>query len=72
MEVEPVQPVQMNIYQSNTYRKPLSWLFFVNEPRFQERQQVKDQQSCINLVLVQQFQVAIRSNRPCMTTVFHL
>ena len=27
-EVEPVQPVQMNIYQSNTNRKGLSWLHF--------------------------------------------
>ena len=24
MEVEPVEPVQKNIYQSNTYRKELS------------------------------------------------
>ena len=36
MEVEPVEPVQMNIYQSNTYRKDLSWLNFDNEPRVQE------------------------------------
>ena len=46
-EVEPVEPVQMNIYQSNTYTKDLSWLRFNNEPRVQDRQQVKDQQSCI-------------------------
>ena len=46
-EVEPVEPVQMNIYQSNTYRKDLSRLHFDDEPRVQERQQVKDQQSCI-------------------------
>ena len=45
--MEPVEPVQMNIYQSNIYRKDLSWLYFDNEPRVQERQQVKDQQSCI-------------------------
>ena len=25
-EVEPVQSVQMNIYQSNTYWKDLNWL----------------------------------------------
>ena len=24
-EMEPVEPIQMNIYQSNTYRKDLSW-----------------------------------------------
>ena len=38
-EVEPVEPVQMNIYQSNTDDKP----------RLKERQQVKDQQSCISV-----------------------
>ena len=39
----------MKIYQSNTYRKDLSWLPFVNEPRTQERVQVKDQQSYISV-----------------------
>ena len=42
-----VEPVLMNIYQSNTYRKDLSWPHFDDEPRVQEKQQVKDQQSCI-------------------------
>ena len=46
-EVEPVEPVLKNIYQSNTYRKDLSWPHFDNEPRVQEKQQVEDQQSCI-------------------------
>ena len=46
-EVEPLEPVLKNIYQSNTYRKDLSWPHFDNEPRVQEKQQVKDQQSCI-------------------------
>ena len=32
-ELEPVEPVQMNIYQSDTYRKDLSWLHFDDEPR---------------------------------------
>ena len=41
-EVEPVEPVQMNIYQSNPYRKDLSWIHFNDEPRVQERQQVND------------------------------
>ena len=36
-EVEPMEPVQMNIYQSNTYRKDLSWLHSKDEPRAQER-----------------------------------
>ena len=70
--MEPVEPVQMNIYQSNTYRRDLSWLHFNNEPRFQERQQVKHQQSCIFIfVAYQQFQEATRSTSPDMTTVFH-
>ena len=47
--MEPVQPVLMNIYQSNTYRKDLSWPHFDDEPRVQEKQQVKDQQSCISV-----------------------
>ena len=59
-EVEPVQPVQMNICQSNTNRKELSWLHFNDEPRVQGRQQVKDQQSCISV-----------STSLDMTTVLH-
>ena len=47
-EVELVEPVQMNIYQSKTYLKELSWLYFDNEPRVQESRHVKDQQSCIS------------------------
>ena len=46
--MEPVQPVQMDTYQSNITRKDLSWLHFDHEPVFQVRQQVKDQQSCIS------------------------
>ena len=30
---EPVEPVRMNICQSNTYRKDLSWPHFGNEPK---------------------------------------
>ena len=48
-EVELVESVQMNIYQSNTYRKDLSWLHFNNEPRVQDRQQVKDQHPFISV-----------------------
>ena len=35
-EVEPVEPVHMNIYQSNTYRKGSSWLHFDDEPKAQD------------------------------------
>ena len=45
-EVEPVEPVLKNIYQSNIYRNDLSWPHFNNEKRVQEKQQVKEQ-SCI-------------------------
>ena len=34
-----LKPIQMNIYQSNTYGKDLGWLLFVDEPRIQQRQQ---------------------------------
>ena len=50
-EVEPVEPVLKNIYQSNTYRKDLSWPHFNDEPMVQEKQQVKDQQFCIFVFL---------------------
>ena len=43
-EVEPVELVQMIIYQSNNYGKDLSRLHFDDEPRVKERQQVKEQQ----------------------------
>ena len=39
----------MNIYQSNTYRKDLSYLHFNGEPRIQERQKVKNQQSYVSV-----------------------
>ena len=45
--VEPVQPVEMKIYQSNTFRKYFSWLLFDDEPWVQARQQLKNQQSYI-------------------------
>ena len=39
--MELVEPVQMNIYQSNFYRKDLNWLNFNDGSRVQEGQQVK-------------------------------
>ena len=58
-------------YQNNTYRKGLSWLHFDDEPRIQ-RQQVKDQQSCISVFVA--FPTIPSSNlehQPRNTTVFH-
>ena len=46
-KVEPVVLVLNNIYQSNTYRKDLNWPHVDDEPRVQEEQQEKDQQSSI-------------------------
>ena len=67
--MEPVEPVLKNIYQSNTYREDLSWPHFDDEARVQEKQQVKDQQSCI--FNPEQIQVATGGTSPDMTTVFH-
>ena len=36
------------IYQSNTYRKDLSWLYFEDEPRIHERQEGQHKQSYIS------------------------
>ena len=44
--------VQMNIYQSNNYRKDLSWLHVDDEPGVQEKEQVMDQQSAISVYVV--------------------
>ena len=46
-EAEPVQPIQLDIYQNKTYRKDLSRLNIDDEPRVQEKQQVLEQQSYI-------------------------
>ena len=32
IELDLVQPIQMNVYQNNTYRKGLGQLHFNNEP----------------------------------------
>ena len=47
--MEPVDPVQKNIYQSNTYSKDLTWLHFDDDPSIHEKQQMNNQQSCISV-----------------------
>ena len=47
--MEPVEPVQIDTYQINTYRKDLSWLHFDNQLRDQEKQQVMEKQSNISI-----------------------
>ena len=66
--MKPVEPVLKIIYQSNTYRKDLSWPQFNDEPRVQEKQQVKDQQSCISVFVAY---LTTGGTSPHMTTVFH-
>ena len=50
-EVEPIEPILKNIYQSNTCKKDLSQPHFDDEARVKEKQQVKDQQSCIFILI---------------------
>ena len=61
----------MNIYESNTYRRDLSWLHIDDEPRVQERQHVKDPQSFISVFVAY---LTIPSNnkehQPDKATVF--
>ena len=42
--MKPVEQIPKNIYQINTYRKDLSWPHFDDEPKVEEKHQVKDQQ----------------------------
>ena len=62
--VEPLETVQMNIYQSNTCRKE-------DEPRVQDRQQMANIPTYSFLQLISYFQVAARTPSPDMATVFH-
>ena len=59
--MELVEPVQINIYESSSYKKDFSWLNFHDEPRVQDRQQVKDHQSYISIF------VAYLTPQPDMT-----
>ena len=61
-----VEPDLKNIYQSNIYGKYLSWPHFDDEPRVQEKQQVKDQQSCISVFVACQ---TIPNSQICLVTL---
>ena len=66
-KVKPAEPVKMN-----TYRKDLSWPHFDDEPSVQEKQRVKDRQSCISVFVAYLiFQVATKSTSPDVATAFH-
>ena len=49
--METAEQVQMNICQSNTYEKTWKRLHFDNEPKVPERQEKKDEQSCISVFI---------------------
>ena len=51
-DIEPVQPVQMSIYKSNTYKKDLSWLYFRAESKFQRRRKQMNDKQCFTPVSV--------------------
>ena len=56
--MELIEPVQMKLYESITYREDLSWLHFNDKPRIQGWQQVKE-----NLVMKSKyFSRAFQSN----------
>lgn len=44
--MEPVQPVQRNIYYNKTYKRDIDWLQFNNMPRVKQKNQVQDQRFC--------------------------
>ena len=68
----------MNNNQTNTYRKDLSWLYFDDEPRVQERYQVKERQSCIPAFVAyraipssnKQHQSGRDNSIPCMVVLY--
>ena len=56
-EPELVQPVKMNIRQSNTYIKYCSWLQLYDDLRVHKRQKVLDEQSYIPVFVATDYQI---------------
>ena len=56
-EAELVQPVKMNIRQSNTYIKDCSWLQLYDDLRVHKRQKVLDEQSYIPVSVATDYQI---------------
>lgn len=56
-EAELVQPVKMNIRQSNTYIKYCSWLQLYDDLRVYKRQKVLDEQSYIPVFVATDYQI---------------
>ena len=60
-EVVLAEPVLKNIYQSSTYRKDLSWPHLDNEPRVQEKQQVRTNSPAICPLSIEKNDIRITS-----------
>ena len=56
-EAELVEPVKMNIRQSNTYIKDCSWLQLYDDLRVHKRQKVLDEQSYIPVFVATDYQI---------------
>ena len=69
-KAEPVEPIQMNIYHINICKNNCSWLYFDNEQRVQERQQVRNQQSYISVFVAYMFPDRDQDYHPHILTVF--
>ena len=71
---ESRKDVQMNICQSNTYQKDLSWLHFNKEQKVQKKKKKKWQTNSLThlfLYFVQHIQVVVGNKSPGMTAKFH-
>ena len=67
--MESALPVQMNTYQSKTYRKDLNWPHFDNEPRIRERQCAGPKYPFLQFT--KHIQIAAKSTNPDIATVSH-
>ena len=67
--MESSLPVQMNTYQSKTYRKDLNWPHFDNEPRIRERQCAGPKYPFLQFT--KHIQIAAKSTNPDIATVSH-
>ena len=67
--MEPVEPVQMNIYWCNTYEIDFRWLHFNEELRVQEKPRVKEEQFSISIFVTYRT-IPIRGISPEIATIY--
>ena len=67
--MESALPVQVNTYQSKTYRKDLNWPHFDNEPRIRERQCAGPKYPFLQFA--KHIQIAAKSTNPDIAPVSH-